>query len=105
VKIDNSVKTTSTTASESSGKARAKTETASTAGASNTGTTVELSSLSGSLSKLEATIGQTPEVDSARVGEIKQAISEGRFSVNSEKVADGLIDSVRQMLAAQPRAV
>ena len=51
-----------------------------------------------------ATIGQTPEVDSARVSEIKQAISEGRFSVDSEKVADGLIESVRQMLAAQPRS-
>ena len=28
-------------------------------------------------------------------------MSEGRFKVNTEKVADGLIESVRQMLSAQ----
>ena len=40
-------------------------------------------------------------VDSAKVDEIKQAISEGRFKVNADKVADSLIESVRQMLGAQ----
>ncbi|MGC3964790.1 MAG: flagellar biosynthesis anti-sigma factor FlgM [Rhodocyclaceae bacterium] len=104
MKIDNSVKTTGASASESSGKARGGREAAAPAPAASAGTTVQLSSLSGNLAKIEATIGQTPEVDSARVSEIKQAISEGRFSVDSEKVADGLIESVRQMLAAQPRS-
>ena len=28
-------------------------------------------------------------------------MSEGRFKVNTEKVADGLIESVRQMLTTQ----
>ncbi len=28
-------------------------------------------------------------------------MSEGRFKVNTEKVADGLIESVRQMLSTQ----
>ena len=32
---------------------------------------------------------------------LKQAISEGRFKVNAEKVADSLIESVRQMLGSQ----
>jgi negative regulator of flagellin synthesis FlgM len=50
---------------------------------------------------MEETIGNTPVVDSAKVDEIKQAMSEGRFKVDTGKVADGLIDSVRQMLSAQ----
>lgn len=35
----------------------------------------------------------------ARVAEIRQAISEGRFQVNPEKIADGLLQSVREFLA------
>ena len=48
-------------------------------------------------------MAQTPVVDQNRVDEIKQAMSEGRFKVDAEKVADGLIESVREMLAAQPQ--
>ena len=51
---------------------------------------------------MEETIANTPVVDSAKVDEIKQAITEGRFKVDTGKVADGLIESVRQMLTAQP---
>lgn len=38
-----------------------------------------------------------------RVAEIRQAISEGRFQVNPEKIADGLVDSVREMLSQRRR--
>lgn len=62
---------------------------------------VELSPLSSSLSKAEAAIASTPIVDRARVDEIRQAMSEGRFQVDPGKIADGLIDSVRDMLAAR----
>lgn len=62
---------------------------------------VELSSLSASLAKAEAAIASAPVVDRARVDEIRQAISEGRFKVDPERIADGLIDSVRQMLGSQ----
>ena len=51
--------------------------------------------------QMEEAISNTPVVDSAKVDEIKQAMSEGRFKVNTEKVADGLIESVRQMLSTQ----
>ena len=51
---------------------------------------------------MEETIASTPVVDSAKVDEIKQAMSKGRFKVDTGKVADGLIESVRQMLSAQP---
>jgi negative regulator of flagellin synthesis FlgM len=66
---------------------------------------VELSSLSSSLNKAEAAMAATPMVDRGRVDEIRQAISEGRFKVDASRIADGLIDSVRQMLDAQtPRS-
>nr|WP_298414327.1 flagellar biosynthesis anti-sigma factor FlgM [uncultured Halomonas sp.] len=38
------------------------------------------------------------DVDAARVAEIRQAISEGRLEIRSERIADGLIDSVRDLL-------
>jgi negative regulator of flagellin synthesis FlgM len=60
---------------------------------------VDLSSLAAHLQDVGAA-ADTP-VDAARVAEIKQAISEGRFQINPERIADGLLDSVRQMLARQ----
>jgi negative regulator of flagellin synthesis FlgM len=39
-------------------------------------------------------------VDAARVAELKQAISEGRFKVNAEAVADRLIDTVKELIRA-----
>ncbi len=38
------------------------------------------------------------DIDSARVAEIRQAISEGRLDIRAERIADGLIDSVRDLL-------
>ncbi|WP_026259390.1 flagellar biosynthesis anti-sigma factor FlgM [Uliginosibacterium gangwonense] len=102
MKIDNSVKTTNTVTGESKTRStRPSTSTSSTP----SDTKVEISSLSGRMQQLEQAVADTPVVDSGRVDEIKQAISQGQFQVNSEKVADGLISSVRQMLAAQPRSV
>jgi negative regulator of flagellin synthesis FlgM len=46
-------------------------------------------------------MANSPVVDSAKVAEVKQAISDGRFQVHAEKVADSLIQSVQQMLQAQ----
>jgi len=42
-------------------------------------------------------------VDSQKVAEIKQAISEGRFQVNAEVVADRLIDTVQDLITASAR--
>jgi negative regulator of flagellin synthesis FlgM len=63
---------------------------------------VELSPLSSSLNKAETAIASTPIVDRARVDEIRQAMSEGRFQVDAGKIADGLINSVKEMLAVRP---
>ena len=64
------------------------------------GPEVALSPLSSRLQEISAGLASTPAIDAGRVAEIKQAISEGRYTVNAGKIADGLIDSVRQMLAA-----
>jgi negative regulator of flagellin synthesis FlgM len=65
------------------------------------GATVALSPLSSSLGKAEAAMASTPVVNRERVEEIRKAISEGRFQVDASRIADGLIHSVREMLAAQ----
>lgn len=66
---------------------------------------VTVSSVAAHFQRIEATLASVPVIDSARVEEIKNAIAEGRFQVDAEKVADSLIASVRQMLAAQtPKA-
>lgn len=101
MKIDNSVKSTGSVPS-GDGRARsAKESPKAEASPGGGGEKVELSSLSSRLQQMEETIANTPVVDSAKVDEIKQAMSEGRFKVDTEKVADGLIESVRQMLSAQ----
>jgi len=62
------------------------------------GAEVQLSPLSSRLQELEASVSSPPAVDSKRIAEIKQAIAEGRFKVNPERIADGLLNSVREML-------
>lgn len=54
---------------------------------------VSLSQVAGSLHAADK-----PPVDSARIQEIKQAISEGRFKINPEAIADRLIESTRDLL-------
>jgi negative regulator of flagellin synthesis FlgM len=46
-------------------------------------------------------LSTTPLVNATKVAEIKQAISEGRFQVNSSAVADSLIKSVTDLISSQ----
>jgi len=62
---------------------------------------VDITSLSSQLQSLESRIADVSVVDTAKVESIKQAITEGRFEVNSEVVADRLISSVREYLLNQ----
>lgn len=39
--------------------------------------------------------------DTARVAEIKQAIAEGRFSINADAIADRLIVTAKELLGSQ----
>lgn len=64
------------------------------------GEDVQISGLSAQLS--------TPDdefsFDTARVSEIKLAIAEGRFTINSGAIADRLIASAKELLNAQRQA-
>lgn len=59
-----------------------------------------------SLSHLASTFqgAEKPPVNAARIQEIKEAIAQGRFKVNPEAIADGLIQSARDLLESQRKA-
>ncbi len=59
---------------------------------------VHLSRLSSQLQAIEDNLANSGVVDTARVEEIKQAISDGRFKVNPEVVADRLLQTVRELI-------
>lgn len=59
---------------------------------------VKITSLSSQLHALENSLADVSVIDSARVDAIKQAISEGRFKINPEVVADRLLNSVKDLV-------
>jgi len=65
------------------------------------GTSVNLGATSAQLRSMESGVANAPLVNAAKVAEIKQAISEGRFQVNSSVVADSLIKSVTDLISAR----
>ena len=64
------------------------------------GDDVQLSVLSATL----ATADDDQSYDAGRVSEIKQAISEGRFTINAGAIADRLIASARELVDSQRQA-
>ena len=64
-------------------------------------TSVNLGSTSAQLLSMGSTTANIPPVNAAKVAAIKQAISEGRFQVNSSAVADSLIKSVTDLISSQ----
>lgn len=65
---------------------------------SQSGASVKLSPLSSSLREIEAKMDKNQAVDHKRVAEIKKAIDEGTFKVDSGKVADRLLENTRDFL-------
>jgi negative regulator of flagellin synthesis FlgM len=61
-------------------------------------TDVTLSPRVAQLKQLEAQLAAIPVVDRARVDSIKQAIAAGQYTVNTENIAQSLIDSVKEMI-------
>jgi len=96
VKIDSNFKTP---ASGAVGGSRPKTD----AGAARSSTAAAEVNISSASAQLAGANGGAP-VDSARIAEIKQAISEGRFQINADAIADGLIDTARDLLQSQRKA-
>jgi negative regulator of flagellin synthesis FlgM len=54
---------------------------------------VQLSSQAADLQALESQLASQPTVDSARVQALKQAINQGDFQINPDRVAQKLIDA------------
>jgi negative regulator of flagellin synthesis FlgM len=79
--------------------ANARATKGSTGAAPQASTSVTLGSTATQLGKMEASMASSPVIDDKKVAEIKQAISEGRFQVNSGMVADKLIQSVRDLIS------
>ncbi|MBU2887264.1 flagellar biosynthesis anti-sigma factor FlgM [Gilvimarinus agarilyticus] len=52
---------------------------------------VVLSAEAQSLSRLQEAVDTAPDVDSDKVAEIKQAIAEGRFEINAERLAEAIL--------------
>ena len=90
------------TPSTPSGAARARPSQAGAAPAqaSNGPAPATAATLSGAQT-VDSILASTPVVDADRVAEIKRAIAEGRFQVNPERIADGLLQSVRDMLGSE----
>lgn len=70
------------------------------ASAKKTGSASDEVRLSDLASQLLATESESP-FDAGRVEEIKQAIAEGRFSINAGAIADRLIASARELVDSQ----
>jgi len=109
LKIENSIKTESAKpvneGQPSPGKSgqRAATNVV-TSGASGASSAKSISTniqLSVQLQNIEKNLTKEEVFDAARVAEIKQAISEGRFAVNAGKVADGLLETVRDLIRSR----
>lgn len=71
--------------------------------AGGSGQSVELSPLAAQLQAIEARLADVPIVDTARVEEIKTAIADGKFTVDTGRIADRLIETARELVNAHRR--
>lgn len=62
---------------------------------------VKSSSTSTQLQSLQGAIASSEVFDAGKVEAIKSAIADGKFKVDAEKVADGLLASVKNLLQAR----
>lgn len=99
MKIENSIKTTpASPVGDALPSAKSGQRTAEIAKPSNSTTQGDSVRLSTQLQSLEKDLANGEVFDAARVAKIKQAISEGHFAVNPEKVADRLLETVRELI-------
>ncbi len=99
MKINDSVKNVASVPLGSSGSAKAKglDKSSGTSDTAEAGS-VRISPLSSQLQSLETQISASNVFDARKVDEIKRAIAGGQFQVDTEKVANELITSVKNLL-------
>jgi len=101
VKIDGNLRSVQS-GSVSEGQGRTgKTGASTPQSGSSSSPRIELSPLGAQLAGIEARLANVPVVDTQRVEEIKQAISDGRFKVNPDVIADRLLETVRELIQSQ----
>lgn len=99
MKIDASVKSPGNTGIQEAAPRTSKAVASTPSGKkSATQDSVQITNLSSQLHALESSIENVPVVDSAKVEAIKQAISEGRFKINPEVIAERLLASVKDLV-------
>ncbi|MBX8605925.1 flagellar biosynthesis anti-sigma factor FlgM [Pseudomonas cichorii] len=84
--------TSRTGTTKESGKTDATASAATTASVKGTGESVHLSSEAQQLQKITDKLGELPTVNSARVAELKQAIADGTYTVDNNRVASKLLN-------------
>jgi negative regulator of flagellin synthesis FlgM len=104
VKINDTLKSNpglQPTNTNGAGNARGADKAATTAATPAATDSVRLSSAGQAMANA---VGSNNQVfDTKKVERIKMAIADGQFQVNSEKVADGLLDTVRDLLHSRKR--
>lgn len=70
-------------------------------GATPPADTLKSSPMSAQLQSLQGTMAASNVFDANKVEAIKLAIADGKFQVDAEKVADGLITTVKNLLQAR----
>lgn len=108
MKVDKSVKSTASTPVQGgSGRSSVQTPPAHNPKTSSSGGAATPNSTSVHIgeaaSQLQNAIAAAPALDMNKVAAVRQAISEGRFQVNAQAVANGLISSVHQLIQSQNR--
>ncbi len=102
MKINDSIKQpVDLTASKLGDNAGKKAGKATSGASTSSADSVTLSTLSSQMKSLEAKVASAEVFDAEKVDAIKSAISSGQFQVDSGKVADGLIATVRDLLSTQ----
>lgn len=62
---------------------------------------VQLSPMTARMKAAESALGKSSSFDRRRVEELRTAITEGRFKINPEAIADRLLQSVGDLLGAR----
>lgn len=97
MKINDSKKSTSLPLGQTQANTGKKVDKAETAPATAAGT-LKSSPMSAQLQSLQGSMATSEVFDAGKVDAIKTAIADGKFKVNAEKVADGLLATVKNLL-------